>query len=84
MTSHKFPLPNPERLKLWLLALCMDVNTPEDSLIHKRVCGDHFYDEDYHHSDKGHRRLLKSSAVPITFLRQAEVRMLFCLTYSMH
>ncbi|KAI2654715.1 Pheromone-processing carboxypeptidase KEX1 [Labeo rohita] len=50
----------------------MDVNTPEDSLIHKRVCGDHFYDEDYHHSDKGHRRLLKSSAVPITFLRQAE------------
>ncbi|KAL1258373.1 hypothetical protein QQF64_011617 [Cirrhinus molitorella] len=72
LTSHKFPLPNPERLRLWLLALCMDINTPEDSLIHKRVCGDHFYDDDFHHSDKGHRRLLKASAVPMPCLKPAE------------
>ncbi|XP_073683350.1 uncharacterized protein [Garra rufa] len=72
LTSHKFPLSNPERVEMWLLALCMDINTPEDSLIHKRVCGDHFYDDDFHHSDKGQRRLLKTSAVPIPFFKQAE------------
>ncbi|KAL1258371.1 hypothetical protein QQF64_011615 [Cirrhinus molitorella] len=72
LTSHRFPLPNPERLQLWLLAMCMDINTPEDSLIYKRVCGDHFYDDDFHHSVTGQRRFLKASAVPMPFLKPAE------------
>ncbi|KAF4106973.1 hypothetical protein G5714_012963 [Onychostoma macrolepis] len=70
VTAHKFPLTNPERLKLWLIALHLDINTPLLSLEQKRVCSDHFLDDDYRPSEQGKPRLLKSSSVPITFLKQ--------------
>uniref|UniRef100_A0A672MWR3 THAP-type domain-containing protein n=1 Tax=Sinocyclocheilus grahami TaxID=75366 RepID=A0A672MWR3_SINGR len=47
LTFHRFPIHNPERLKLWLLALHLDINTPEHTLIFKRVCSDHFFDHDF-------------------------------------
>ena len=64
---------NPERLKLWLLALNLDINTPEHALICKRVCSDHFFDDDFKPTQEGDRRFLKMSAVPHTFLQQTEV-----------
>ncbi len=73
VTAHKFPLTNPERLKLWLLALHLDMNTPLHSLEQKRVCSDHFFDDDYRPSEQGKPRLLKSSSVPITFIKQEKV-----------
>ncbi|XP_051729200.1 zinc finger MYM-type protein 4-like isoform X5 [Ctenopharyngodon idella] len=72
VTFHRFPVHNPERLKLWLLALHLDINTPEHSLTLKRVCSDHFFDDDFHNSEEGKRRFLKASAVPMTCLQQAE------------
>ncbi|XP_016344715.1 THAP domain-containing protein 3-like [Sinocyclocheilus anshuiensis] len=71
-TFHRFPIHNPERLKLWLLALHLDINTPEHALIFKRVCSDNFFDDDFKPSQQGNRRFLKASAVPNTFLQQTE------------
>ncbi|XP_073668896.1 zinc finger MYM-type protein 4 isoform X3 [Paramisgurnus dabryanus] len=73
-SSHRFPTHNPERLRLWFIALHMDINTSTHSLTEKRVCSDHFFEDDFHHSEKGRRRFLKASAVPITFLKKEEVR----------
>ncbi|XP_058251626.1 zinc finger protein 16-like isoform X1 [Hemibagrus wyckioides] len=72
LTSHKFPSKNPDRLKQWLLALNMDINTPAASLQQKRVCSEHFVDDDYHPSEEGKLRLLRSSSVPIAFLQRAK------------
>uniref|UniRef100_A0A673G9G0 THAP domain-containing protein 1 n=1 Tax=Sinocyclocheilus rhinocerous TaxID=307959 RepID=A0A673G9G0_9TELE len=77
VTFHRFPIHNPERLMLWLLALHLDINTPEHSLTVKRVCSNHFLDDDFKPSEQENRRFLKASAVPITFLQQAEVCMFF-------
>ncbi|XP_073714613.1 uncharacterized protein [Misgurnus anguillicaudatus] len=70
-SSHRFPTRNPERLMLWFLALHMDINTPVDFLTEKRVCSDHFCEDDFHHNEQGRRRFLKASAVPLQFLPQA-------------
>uniref|UniRef100_A0A8C1SHY9 THAP-type domain-containing protein n=1 Tax=Cyprinus carpio TaxID=7962 RepID=A0A8C1SHY9_CYPCA len=64
LTFHRFPTHNPERLKPWLLALHLDINTSEHALICKRVCSDHFFEDDFKPSQQGHRRYLKASAVP--------------------
>uniref|UniRef100_A0A8C1HH46 THAP-type domain-containing protein n=1 Tax=Cyprinus carpio carpio TaxID=630221 RepID=A0A8C1HH46_CYPCA len=64
LTFHRFPTHNPERLKLWLLALHLDINTSEHALICKRVCSDHFFEDNFKPSQQGHRRYLKASAVP--------------------
>ncbi|XP_039536681.1 zinc finger MYM-type protein 4 isoform X3 [Pimephales promelas] len=72
VSFHRLPTHNPERLKLWCLALLLDVNnTPVHSLIVKRVCSDHFLDSDFNPSEQGKRRFLKPSAVPKPFLQQA-------------
>uniref|UniRef100_A0A8C1HX40 THAP-type domain-containing protein n=1 Tax=Cyprinus carpio carpio TaxID=630221 RepID=A0A8C1HX40_CYPCA len=60
LTFHRFPTHNPERLKLVARA---------------RVCSDHFFEDDFKPSQQGHRRYLKASAVPSTFLQQTEVCM---------
>ncbi|KAG1949070.1 uncharacterized protein LOC120481336 [Pimephales promelas] len=70
LTFHRFPVHNPARLKQWLLALHLDINTPEHALASKRVCSDHFSDEDFKPSQIGDRRFLKLSAVPKTCLQQ--------------
>ncbi len=77
VTFHRFPIHNPERLTLWLLALHLNINTPEHALIFKRVCSDHFFDDDFKPSQQGNRRFLKASAVPKTFLQQTVVCMFF-------
>jgi len=77
LTFHRFPVHNPARLKQWLLALHLDINTPEHALASKRVCSDHFSDEDFKPSQIGDRRFLKLSAVPKTCLQQAGVCVFF-------
>uniref|UniRef100_A0A672J113 THAP-type domain-containing protein n=1 Tax=Salarias fasciatus TaxID=181472 RepID=A0A672J113_SALFA len=63
VSFHRFPLPvqDPERLKLWLVALGKDIGTAAnvDSL---RVCSEHFSKDDFRMC-KG-RPLLKTTAVP--------------------
>lgn len=46
---HRLPLFNRETLKLWLLVLQMDANTPVQKLrlADYRVCSDHFDRDDY-------------------------------------
>uniref|UniRef100_A0A673HX50 THAP-type domain-containing protein n=1 Tax=Sinocyclocheilus rhinocerous TaxID=307959 RepID=A0A673HX50_9TELE len=66
VTFHIFPIHNSERLKLWLLTLHLDINTPEHALIFKRVCSNHVFDDYFKPSQQGNRCFLKASAVPNT------------------
>uniref|UniRef100_A0A672M2H2 THAP-type domain-containing protein n=1 Tax=Sinocyclocheilus grahami TaxID=75366 RepID=A0A672M2H2_SINGR len=75
VTFHRFPIHNPDRLKLWLLTLHLDINT--HALVFKRVCSDHVFDYDFKPSQQGNCRFLKASAVPNMFLKQTEVCMFF-------
>uniref|UniRef100_A0A673FPI6 THAP domain-containing protein 1 n=1 Tax=Sinocyclocheilus rhinocerous TaxID=307959 RepID=A0A673FPI6_9TELE len=79
LTFHRFPIHNPERLKLWLLALHLDINTPEHALIFKRVCSDHFFFKPFKPSQQGNRRFLKASAVPNTYTVINVLNLLFTL-----
>uniref|UniRef100_A0A671KP52 THAP domain-containing protein 1 n=1 Tax=Sinocyclocheilus anshuiensis TaxID=1608454 RepID=A0A671KP52_9TELE len=78
-TFHRFPIHNPERLKLWLLTLHLDINTPEHALIFKRVCSDNFFDDDFKPSQQGNRRFLKASAVPNIYTVINVLNLLFTL-----
>ncbi|XP_038136104.1 THAP domain-containing protein 1 B-like isoform X1 [Cyprinodon tularosa] len=72
VTFHKLPLRDPERLKLWLIALRKDLRTANvDSL---RVCSEHFSADDFR-TCKG-RALLKSTAVPMVSQLRTEPRLL--------
>lgn len=70
---HRFPVVDPERLRQWLFALNMDVNTPLYVVSKLFVCQQHFEPDDYydyHYSpDQSSRRgrLLKTTAVPTQF-----------------
>ncbi|XP_042632889.1 zinc finger MYM-type protein 4-like isoform X1 [Cyprinus carpio] len=64
LSFHTFPINNPERLKLWLLAIRWDVNTPMEKVTRRVLCSEHFSSEDYQ-EEKGKSRRLKSSAVPL-------------------
>ncbi|KAF4114399.1 hypothetical protein G5714_004622 [Onychostoma macrolepis] len=64
LTFHKLPVNDPERLKLWLLAIRWDVNTPIEKLHGCRLCSEHFSADDYEPEKGKSKRLLKSSAVP--------------------
>ncbi|XP_051574135.1 uncharacterized protein LOC127452590 [Myxocyprinus asiaticus] len=67
---HRLPFNSPKILKLWLVALSIDVNTPIWRLrkFDLRVCGAHFSEEDYltesARKTELKRRCLKKSAVP--------------------
>ncbi|KAF5904923.1 zinc finger protein 28 isoform X1 [Clarias magur] len=61
---HRFPLRDPERTRMWLLALRLDINTPRARVRDLRVCGQHFRDEDYNIRTGALRTTLKSTAVP--------------------
>jgi len=64
VSFHKFPISNPSLLKLWLIALRLDINTPINLLKLKRVCSDHFSPDDF--TNQGEDRIvLTSSAVPM-------------------
>lgn len=58
---HTLPLHDPERLKLWLLALKRDINSPIESVRALRVCSVHFSADDLTGPT---RRFLNSTAVP--------------------
>lgn len=68
LSFHRLPVREPERLKLWLSALNIDVNTPVDELKKHVVCSEHFVPEDY--SVRGQprtgamHRFLTPTAVP--------------------
>ncbi|XP_071335964.1 zinc finger protein 260-like [Trachinotus anak] len=47
LSFHRLPVREPERLKLWLLALNIDTNTPQDELKKYIVCSEHFVPGDY-------------------------------------
>lgn len=68
LSFHRLPVREPERLKLWLSALKVDVNTPIEELRNYIVCSEHFAPEDYSvhghtGSDRTHR-FLTPTAVP--------------------
>ncbi|XP_073337392.1 uncharacterized protein [Pagrus major] len=68
LSFHRLPVREPERLKLWLFALNIDVNTPVDELKKHIVCSEHFVPEDYSvnrqpRTDATHR-FLTPTAVP--------------------
>ncbi|XP_058608810.1 zinc finger MYM-type protein 4-like isoform X3 [Onychostoma macrolepis] len=71
VTFHVFPTSVPARLKLWLLALRLDINTPTNLLKLWRVCSDHFSPDDFTYPGEDHVRL-KSSAVPVVFSHRTE------------
>uniref|UniRef100_A0A3B4YX80 THAP domain-containing protein 1 n=1 Tax=Stegastes partitus TaxID=144197 RepID=A0A3B4YX80_9TELE len=68
LSFHRLPLREPERLKLWLFALNVDVNTPGRELRKLVVCSEHFVPEDYTANRQPRtdtvRRFLKPTAVP--------------------
>uniref|UniRef100_A0A672MJB5 THAP-type domain-containing protein n=1 Tax=Sinocyclocheilus grahami TaxID=75366 RepID=A0A672MJB5_SINGR len=69
LTFHRFPLNDPQRLRLWLLAVRRDTGLPVQSLDVLRLCSQHFSRDDFR-SDKGSvRRYLKSTAVPVWFFK---------------
>ncbi|ROL46137.1 THAP domain-containing protein 4 [Anabarilius grahami] len=73
VTFHVFPTSEPARLKLWLIALRLDINTPINILKMMRVCSDHFSPDDFTYPGEDYVRL-KTSAVPMVFPHPTEVR----------
>uniref|UniRef100_A0A3B4XV52 Zinc finger protein 568-like n=1 Tax=Seriola lalandi dorsalis TaxID=1841481 RepID=A0A3B4XV52_SERLL len=47
LSFHRLPVREPARLRLWLFALNIDVNTPRDELKKYIVCSEHFAPGDY-------------------------------------
>lgn len=69
---HRFPMMDAERLRLWLFALDMDVNTPLYVIDNLLVCQKHFEPTDYYYRNISEhptrrKRLLKLTAVPTQF-----------------
>lgn len=69
LTFHRFPLNDPERLRLWLLAVHRDTSLPIQSLDVLRLCSEHFSRDDFKSDEGNVRRYLKSTAVPVLFLK---------------
>lgn len=47
LSFHRLPVREPQRLKLWLFALNIDINTPEEKLKKYLVCSEHFVPQSY-------------------------------------
>ncbi|XP_051543374.1 uncharacterized protein LOC127434585 [Myxocyprinus asiaticus] len=73
LTFHRFPISDPERLTLWLLATRRDLNTPIEYLKVLRVCSEHFSPADFQPTKGNTRRFLKSTAVPVFLQRTEEI-----------
>uniref|UniRef100_A0A671ML92 THAP-type domain-containing protein n=1 Tax=Sinocyclocheilus anshuiensis TaxID=1608454 RepID=A0A671ML92_9TELE len=52
-------------LKLWLIAIRWDVNTPKEKLYRRVLCSEHFSSEDYRERQGKPGKYLKPSAVPV-------------------
>uniref|UniRef100_A0A671Q1Y2 THAP domain-containing protein 1 n=1 Tax=Sinocyclocheilus anshuiensis TaxID=1608454 RepID=A0A671Q1Y2_9TELE len=70
---HTFPVNDPECLKLWLIAIRWDVNTPKEKLYRRVLCSEHFSSEDYRERQKKTVKYLKPSAVPAMMFQPNEV-----------
>uniref|UniRef100_A0A4W6DTI2 THAP domain-containing protein 1 n=1 Tax=Lates calcarifer TaxID=8187 RepID=A0A4W6DTI2_LATCA len=68
LSFHRLPVREPERLNLWLFALNIDINTPQEELRKYIVCSEHFVPEDYTANGQPGtgrmHRFLTSTAVP--------------------
>lgn len=73
LTFHTFPLNDPERLTLWLLAVQRDVDLPLRYVKQMKLCSEHFSPDDFRPGLGKIRRFLKSTAVPSLFLKNTEV-----------
>lgn len=65
LSFHRLPLRNREILKLWLVALQLDVQTPLQTIRERdyRVCSEHFNEDDF--TEKSVKsRYLKANAIP--------------------
>lgn len=69
LTFHTLPLHDPERLKLWLIALHRETESPIQSIRGLRVCSQHFPPSDFSVA-KGNKRRLNSTSVPKLFVQQ--------------
>ncbi|XP_071402545.1 piggyBac transposable element-derived protein 3-like [Centroberyx affinis] len=68
LSFHGLPLHDPGRLKLWLMALQLDLDLPVGTLRALRVCSQHFSPDDVRpNADNGEtgEPLLKATAVPV-------------------
>lgn len=90
LSFHRLPVREPERLKLWLFALNIDINTPQDELKKCMVCSEHFAPQDYTANGQvrtgGMHRFLTPTAVPtvgVSFKR-TEVSATFIMFYYYH
>ncbi|KAF4104662.1 peroxynitrite isomerase THAP4-like isoform X2 [Onychostoma macrolepis] len=72
LTFHRFPLNDPQRLKLWLLAVHRDTSLPVQSLEVLRLCSQHFSRDDFRSDEGNVRRYLKSTAVPMWLFKTEE------------
>ena len=65
---HKFPLRDPERNQLWLLAAGLDIKTPAETLLKWPMCSYHFRPDDFENPRnlKDHKSLT-TNAVPSVF-----------------
>ncbi|XP_043117503.1 FAD synthase isoform X2 [Puntigrus tetrazona] len=69
LTFHTLPLHDPERLKVWLVALRRETGSPIQSIRGLRVCSEHFSPSDFS-VVKGNKRRLNAKAVPKLFVQQ--------------
>ncbi|KAJ7991461.1 hypothetical protein DPEC_G00284100 [Dallia pectoralis] len=71
VSFHQFPIYEPSVLKLWLIALRLDINTPINVLKLRRVCSEHFSPDNFLLFGVD-RVVLTSSAVPMMFSHSTE------------
>ncbi len=73
ISFHSFPVNDPERLKLWLVAVHQDVDLPIRYIKQMMLCSEHFSPDDFRPGQGQIRRHLKSTAVPNLSLLKTEV-----------
>ncbi|XP_053485778.1 zinc finger protein 660-like [Ictalurus furcatus] len=69
LTFHRFPVNDPERLKLWLLSVHQDITLPLHCVRQMRLCSQHFTPDDFRADEGKIRRYLKKTAVPVMFIQ---------------
>lgn len=88
LTFHRFPTHDGDRLKLWLIALNLNINTQKRVIKRWRICSNHFFVPDDFHITQNGRELLKTSAVPhMVAVQRHEVCWMcltLCILYALH
>uniref|UniRef100_A0A8C5CFG6 THAP-type domain-containing protein n=1 Tax=Gadus morhua TaxID=8049 RepID=A0A8C5CFG6_GADMO len=64
----QFPVRDPERTQLWLVAAGLDINTPAETVPKLKICSDHFRPDDFEKPcNLKSKTSLKTNAVPSVF-----------------